>query len=321
MASAALSPPCSRDRAGRAETDAAARCGAAAMSAPLAPGEAPALGRPIAPRTAPRLACQIACQIARRVATPATGFSATVSATVLATVLGLLVLLAPAPAAAQEISIDLGEGQTLTGRAVQLFLLITVLSLAPGIAVMVTCFPFMVTVLSILRQALGLQAAPPNMLIVSLALFLTYFVMEPTFSQAWVDGIQPLIDGRLQPEEAFGPISEPFRAFMTARVDPDTLAELLAVAPGRAPAPGEPPPLSVLTPAFMLSEIERAFEIGFMIFLPFLVIDLAVASILMAMGMMMVPPSVVALPFKLAFFVMADGWTLLASALVTGYAT
>ncbi|MEO1330776.1 MAG: flagellar type III secretion system pore protein FliP [Pseudomonadota bacterium] len=242
----------------------------------------------------------------------------------LAAVFGISVLIAlvlgVAPASAQEITVDLGDGNTLTGRAVQLFLLVTVLSLAPGIAVMVTCFPFMVTVLSILRQAIGLQAAPPNMLIVSLALFLTYFVMEPTFTQAWVDGIQPLIAGELQPEQAFGPISEPFRTFMTARVDPETVQELLAVAPARAPGPGEATPLSVLVPAFMLSEIQRAFEIGFMIFLPFLVIDLAVASILMAMGMMMVPPVVVSLPFKLAFFVMADGWTLLAGALVTGYA-
>ena len=234
------------------------------------------------------------------------------------------VLASAVPAAAQSVSFDLGtgEGGGLSLRMISLFALITVLSLAPGIAMMVTCFPFMVTTLSILRQAIGLQAAPPNMMIVSLALFLTYFVMEPVFSASWAAGIQPMLDGSISPEDAFGPTLEPFRVFMTNRVDPTAMADLMAVAPGRdVAAAGEKPPLSVLAPAFMLSEIQRAFEIGFMIFLPFLIIDLVVASVLMAMGMMMVPPAVVSLPFKLAFFVMADGWSLLAGALVTGYAT
>lgn len=234
-----------------------------------------------------------------------------------------LMLASAGPAAAQSVSLDLGtgEGGGLSLRMISLFALITVLSLAPGIAMMVTCFPFMVTTLSILRQAIGLQAAPPNMMIVSLALFLTYFVMEPVFSASWAAGIQPMLDGALSPEAAFGPTIEPFRVFMMGRVDPNALNDLMSIAPGRdAAAPGAEPPLSVLAPAFMLSEIQRAFEIGFMIFLPFLVIDLVVASVLMAMGMMMVPPAVVSLPFKLAFFVMADGWSLLAGALVTGYA-
>ena len=185
---------------------------------------------------------------------------------------------------------------------------------------MVTCFPFMVTVLSILRQAIGLQAAPPNMMLVSLALFLTYFVMEPVFSAAWAEGIRPLLDEQIPADEALTKTLQPFRVFMEARLDPTTLAELMTVAPERAPDAGEETPMSVLAPAFMLSELKRAFEVGFMIFLPFLVIDLVVASILMAMGMMMVPPAVVALPFKLAFFVIADGWALLTGALVTGYA-
>ncbi len=227
-----------------------------------------------------------------------------------------------APALAQEISIDLGEGGQLTGRLVQLFLVVTVLSLAPGIVMMVTCFPFMVTVLSILRQAIGLQAAPPNMLLVSLALFLTYFVMEPVFAEAWRTGVEPMMNNTLSPEAGFREALKPFRVFMEARVDKETVAHLLEVAPQAtreaASASGQTP-LSVLTPAFMLSEIKRAFEIGFMIFLPFLVIDLVIASVLMAMGMMMVPPAVVSLPFKLAFFVMADGWSLLAGALVSGY--
>ncbi|MEO1291242.1 MAG: flagellar type III secretion system pore protein FliP [Pseudomonadota bacterium] len=225
------------------------------------------------------------------------------------------------PALAQDMTFSLGDGGALSARLIQIFLLITLLSIAPGIAIMVTCFPFMVTTLSILRQAIGLQAAPPNMMIVSLALFLTYFVMEPVFSTAWTNGVQPLIDGDLSDAQAFDQIMGPFVQFMTARVDTGTLDAMQALAPDRAPAEGEPTPLSVLVPSFMLSEIQRAFEVGFMIFLPFLVIDLVVASVLMAMGMMMVPPAVVSLPFKLAFFVMADGWTLLAGALVTGYST
>jgi len=232
-----------------------------------------------------------------------------------------LALCAPTMAAAQGISIDLG-GDSLSGRAVQLFLLVTLLSLAPGIAIMVTSFPFMVTVFSILRQGIGLQQAPPNMLIVSLAIFLTWFVMQPVLGEAWERGLGPLLDGAITPEQAWERGIAPFRVFMEGRVRPEMIGELAAAAPGRsvALAPGESAPLDILVPAFMLSELERGFEIGFMIFLPFLVIDLVVASVLMSMGMMMVPPVVVSLPLKLAFFVVADGWSLLAGALITGYA-
>ncbi|MEM0924185.1 MAG: flagellar type III secretion system pore protein FliP [Pseudomonadota bacterium] len=225
------------------------------------------------------------------------------------------------PAAAQEITIDLGGENALTLQAVQLFLLITVLSLAPGIAIMMTCFPFMVTVLSILRQAVGVQQAPPNMMIVSLALFLTYFVMAPVFEAAWQTGIAPMTRGELSAEQAFSLTMGPFRDFMESRVDPATVTALAEAAPDPTtlPAPGEETPLSLLIPSFLLSEVKRGFEVGFLIFLPFLVIDLVVASILMSMGMMMVPPAIVSLPFKLAFFVVADGWTLLAGALVRGY--
>ncbi len=233
-------------------------------------------------------------------------------------------------AAAQQLTVDLGGG-SLTLRTIQLIVLIGVISLAPGIAIMVTCFPFMVTVLSILRQALGLQQAPPNMLIVSLALFLTYFVMQPVFQQAWQDGIRPLSEDRIDLSRAAPRIIAPFRGFMLKRVDPETLRRLqLARAEGLdrpgaeadATAAGETDgqiDLAVLIPAFMLSEVARAFRIGFVLFLPFLVIDLVVAAVLMSMGMMMVPPAIVALPFKLAFFVMADGWSLLSEALVRGY--
>jgi flagellar biosynthetic protein FliP len=224
-------------------------------------------------------------------------------------------------AAAQSVTVDLGDGATVTGRAVQLFLLITVLSLAPGIAIMVTCFPFMVTVLSLMRQGIGLQQAPPNMLIVKLALFLTWFVMEPVFTEEWANGLGPLMDGNITSEQAWQRGTAPFRVFMEGRASPEVISDLAAAAPGQREAliPGQPAPLSLLVPAFLLSELERGFEVGFMIFLPFLIIDLVVASILMSMGMMMVPPVVVSLPLKLVFFVIADGWSLLASALVRGY--
>jgi flagellar biosynthetic protein FliP len=231
----------------------------------------------------------------------------------------MLWIAAAAPAVAQDITITLGEGTSLTERAVQLVLLVTALSLLPGLVIMVTCFPFLVTVLSILRQGLGLQSAPPNMLIVSLAMFLTFYIMEPVLLDAWTNGLQPFLDGALPVEEALPALIDPFRAFMQARVDPDTYAALADLRPQPELAPGAPLPLATLVPSFLLSEIERAFQVGFLIFLPFLIIDLVVAAVLMSMGMMMVPPAIVALPFKLAFFVVADGWTLIAGALVQSY--
>ena len=235
--------------------------------------------------------------------------------------ISVLVLVAlPTQGVAQDLSISLGEGGSISARTIQLFLLITVLSLAPGIAIMITCFPFLVTVLSILRQAIGLQQAPPNMLLVSLALFLTYFVMEPVFSAAWTNGIAPLIAEEIDVSIGVERALEPFRIFMAARVDPDTFTAMAELRPDAdVSVPRNEAPLSILVPSFLLSEIARAFQIGFLIFLPFLVIDIVVAAILMSMGMMMVPPAIVALPFKLAFFVVADGWSLVASALVRSY--
>lgn len=230
-----------------------------------------------------------------------------------------VLILSALPAAAQDLSLDLGE-QTLTGQSLLLIALVTVLSLAPGLAVMVTCFPFIVTVLSILRLAIGLQQSPPNMLIVSLALFLTWFIMEPVFSEAWTVGVQPLIAGTVDLPVAFDRGIAPFRIFMAARIEADTFLSLAALRPETAAlVEAEAAPLSLLVPSFMLSEIARAFEIGFLIYLPFLIIDLVVAAVLMSMGMMMVPPAVVALPFKLAFFVVADGWSLISGALVRSY--
>lgn len=234
--------------------------------------------------------------------------------------LTMMLVLLPHVASAQELSLNLGEEGSLTATSLQLILVITLLSLAPGLAIMVTCFPFIVTVLAILRQGLGLQQSPPNMLIVSLALFLTYFVMEPVFQEAYSAGIEPLMNNTLATSEAIEAGLQPFRIFMAGRVDPDTFAAIADLRPDTVGATvGEDAAYSVLVPSFMLSEIARAFQVGFLVFLPFLIIDLVVAAILMSMGMMMVPPAIVSLPFKLAFFVVADGWSLLAGSLVRSY--
>lgn len=235
-------------------------------------------------------------------------------------ILTILCCFAALPVTAQEVTFSLGDDGSLATRSIQLLVLITVLSLVPGIAIMVTCFPFIVTVFAILRQAIGLQQSPPNMLIVSLAMFLTYFVMEPVFVAAWGQGIAPLLEGEIALEQAFVQSMEPLRMFMISRIEPDTFVALADLRPdlerGTTPDQG---PLSIIVPSFLLSEMERAFQVGFLIFIPFLIIDLVVAAVLMSMGMMMVPPAIVSLPFKLAFFVVADGWALIATSLVRGY--
>ncbi|MEQ9505282.1 MAG: flagellar type III secretion system pore protein FliP [Hyphomonas sp.] len=210
-----------------------------------------------------------------------------------------------------------GDGQ-LSSSVIQLLLIVSVLSLVPGIAMMVTCLPFMVIVFSFMRQAIGVQQAPPNMMIMALAMFLTFFVMEPVFMAAWQDGITPYMDGTLNEQQAWTLTTDPFREFMTRRTDPEALLTL-GDAVNRPVVEGEAPGFSLLATAFMLSEIKHAFQIGFVIFLPFMVIDLVVASVLMAVGMMMVPPTVVSLPFKLGFFVLADGWLKITEAVLRGY--
>lgn len=231
-----------------------------------------------------------------------------------------LLLCFPTVGLAQDVSISLGDDASITARTLQLIALITILSLAPGLAIMVTCFPFLVTVLSILRQGIGLQQSPPNMLIVSLALFLTYFIMEPVFTEAWTNGLAPLTNDEIDAQTAFERTLAPFRTFMVGRLDPETFVAMSELRPDTVGTPlSEDAPLSVMIPSFMLSEIARAFQIGFLIFLPFLIIDLVAAAVLMSMGMMMVPPAIVSLPFKLAFFVVADGWTLIAGSLVRSY--
>ena len=246
-----------------------------------------------------------------------------------AIILGAIVIgaIAADPAAAQGLSTPLEDAAPqelaaggLTERIIQIFLLVTVLSLAPGAAMMVTCLPFILIVFSILRQGIGLQQAPPNMLIVSIALFLTYFVMEPVFKDAWASGVQPLLEQEISEEAAFERTMAPFKTFMQARVDSGALVTLNESRFQETTLDIESPPLSLLVPAFVLSEIQRAFMIGFVVILPFLVIDLLVASILMAMGMMMVPPAIVSLPFKVAFIVLTNGWVAISGALIRGYA-
>ena len=233
---------------------------------------------------------------------------------------GTIAVVSPSIGQAQSIQVLLNEGQSLTASTLQLLAAISILSLAPGILIMVTCFPFLITVFAILRQAIGLQQSPPNMLIVSLALFITYFVMEPVFSETWKNGISPFLNEEIELGEAVSLATRPFQSFMLARVDGETLTALSNTVHGIPTAvENETVPLSLLLPSFLLSEISRAFQVGFLIFLPFLIIDLVVAAILMSMGMMMVPPAIVSLPFKLAFFVVADGWVLLSTSLIQSY--
>ncbi len=227
-------------------------------------------------------------------------------------------LLAPA-ADPQTVSIDLGTGQGLTSGIVQLIAAMTVLSLAPSILVMTTSFVRIVVVLSLLRTAIGLQNAPPNSVVISLSLFLTFFVMAPTFAASYEAGIAPYMAEAIPLEEALPLALGPVKAFMGQHVNEADLALFAGMANIENVQSAETTPFHVLAPSFMISELKRAFEIGFMIFLPFLVIDLVVASILMAMGMMMLPPITISLPFKLIFFVLVDGWRLLAGSLVESF--
>jgi len=223
------------------------------------------------------------------------------------------------PALAQSITIDTGESGSVTGRLVQLVILITVLSLAPSALVMITSFTRLVIVLSLLRTAIGTQQSPPNTVIIALSLFLTFFIMQPVFQEAYDTGIGPLIEEQITEEEAFEASMKPFHAFMLRHVREQDLALMMDL--GRVPNVETPEdtPMRALVPAFMISELRRAFEIGFLVFVPFLVIDMVVASVLMSMGMMMLPPIIISLPFKLIFFVLVDGWYLVVGTLVQSF--
>lgn len=205
---------------------------------------------------------------------------------------------------------------------IRTFGLLTVLSVAPGILIMVTSFPRFVIAFSILRSGMGLATTPSNMILVSLALFMTFYVMAPTMDRAWSDGAQPLLDNQITEMEAVQRIAEPFRTFMQANTRDKDLALFVDIANerGQTTVTEGRVDYRVLVPAFMLSEIRRGFEIGFLVILPFLVIDLIVATITMAMGMMMLPPTSISLPFKVLFFVLIDGWNLMVGSLVRSFA-
>ncbi len=231
--------------------------------------------------------------------------------------LGLL--LTPLAAYAQSINIDAGIGDNATtGRIIQLVILIAVISLAPSLLIMVTSFTRIIIVLSFVRMAIGTQTTPPNQVLIALAMFLTFFIMAPTFQKSYDEGIKPLIAGKIQQEEAIKLAAEPFHGFMMQHVREKDLRLYMYMKNTKVEKP-EDTPYEVLTPAFMISELKRAFEIGFLIFIPFLIIDMVVASILMAMGMMMLPPVVISLPFKIIFFVVVDGWYMLAGSLVHSF--
>lgn len=232
----------------------------------------------------------------------------------------LLVLLGvvlAGPANAQSLNLNLGEG-SLSGRAIQLVLLLTVLSLAPGILMTVTSFTRFIVVLSLLRTGIGAQGTPPNAVLISLALFLSFFVMTPTFEAAYEQGIRPMVEEQLPEQEAFARTAQPFRQFMLQHTRETDLKLFIDLSAREVARPADTP-LTVLAPAFMISELRRAFEIGFLLFLPFLIIDLVVSAILMAMGMMMLPPATISLPFKLIFFVLVDGWHLVAGSLIKSF--
>ena len=271
--------------------------------------------------------------------------------------LAVAILLFPAAALAQDANLltDLipEDSATFSGRIIQGIILLTVLSLAPGILITTTCFTRFIIAFSFLRSGLGLQSTPSNLIVISLSIFMTYFVMEPVFQKSWQEGIQPLLDNNISREQAYDRVVNPFKGFMVRNVRPADIAlfedfrsgnrttgaaqEEAPESQGEASTPeqdaqaapedaagagdaalpsAESISLGTIIPAFMLSELRRGFEIGFLILLPFLVIDLVVATVTMSMGMMMLPPTVVALPFKVLFFVLIDGWNLLVGELL-----
>lgn len=230
-------------------------------------------------------------------------------------------------ALAQSVTVDLGgsgvaeaSGESVAGRIVQIVALLTVLSLAPGILMMMTSFTRIVVVLSFLRTAMGTQQTPPNTVLISLALFMTFFIMTPVFSKAYTEGVEPLVNGQITEVQAFERTAEPFREFMLANVREKDLELFVRISGEEDEITSvDDVPIHVVIPAFMITELRRAFEIGFMLFLPFLVIDLVTAAILMSMGMMMLPPVLIALPFKIIFFVLVDGWYLVVGSLMESF--
>jgi flagellar biosynthetic protein FliP len=224
------------------------------------------------------------------------------------------------PTVAQTVKLELGDSKTpiFTSKIIQVIGVITILSLAPSILIMVTSFTRIIIVLSFLRTALGLQQSPPNSVLISLSLFLTFFIMAPTFEKSYNEGLKPLINNEMEEPEAIPKIIEPVSKFMLEHTREKDLSLFLDISKTSVENKDELP-IHIIIPSFMLSELKRAFEIGFLIFLPFLIIDMLVASTLMAMGMMMIPPVMISLPFKLIFFVLIDGWYMLCGSLIKSY--
>jgi len=228
-------------------------------------------------------------------------------------------LLVPGQAWAADMTLNLGNRGEMTGHIMQLVVTMTVLSLAPGILMTVTSFTRIIVALSLLRTGIGAPGVPPNPVLISLALFLSFFVMQPTFEKAWTQGVAPYSAGKIDENKAMELTAAPLRDFMLGQVRNEDIKLFIDLS-GKPPPERARTPLAVLVPAFMISELRRAFEIGFLLLLPFLVIDLAVSAVLMAMGMMMLPPTSIALPMKIIFFVLVDGWSLVCGSLVRSFA-
>ncbi|HOP05799.1 MAG TPA: flagellar type III secretion system pore protein FliP [candidate division Zixibacteria bacterium] len=236
----------------------------------------------------------------------------------------LALMLVPSSASPQtlpSVSVEVGkaEDSDSLSTTLQIVILMTVLALAPSILIMITSFIRIVVVLAFLRQAMGIQQMPPNQLLVSLALILTFFIMSPIIGDAYNNGIKPFMEDQISKEEAFDRAVDPFKKFMLAQTREKDLALFVNVAKLERPETAADVPLEVLVPGFVISELRTAFQIAFVLFIPFLVIDMVVASVLMSMGMMMLPPVIVSLPFKILLFVLVDGWYLLVKSLVESF--
>ena len=220
-----------------------------------------------------------------------------------------------------KVSIEVGEvtDPSDLSTTLQIVILLTVLALAPSLLIMVTSFIRITVVLSFLRHAMGANQMPPSQLLIGLALILTFFIMTPVANKAYTEGIKPYLDKQISGEEAYDKAVAPFRQFMLSQTREQDLALFVDIAGLEAPDSADDVPLHVLVPGFVISELRTAFQIAFVIFVPFLVIDMVVASVLMSMGMMMLPPIIVSLPFKILLFVLVDGWYLLIKSLVESF--
>jgi flagellar biosynthetic protein FliP len=227
---------------------------------------------------------------------------------------------AQSPSPLISIGLDQATDQGKVAVVMQLFLLMTVLSLAPSILIMLTSFTRIAIVFSLLRQAMGTNQLPPNQVVIGLSLFLTFYVMAPVWQQVNQDALQPLLAEEIDQQQALDKAVGPIRQFMISQTREKDLALLVNIAKQERPANIGEVPTTVLIPSFIISELKTAFQIGFMLYVPFLIIDMVVASVLLSMGMMMLPPIMVSLPFKLMIFVLADGWHLIVGSLVKSFA-